>query len=389
VLKVMRFWLDRGVDGLRLDAVAHLFEREGTTCENLPETHAFLRTLRGETDARYAGRVLLAEANHEPADLRSYFGDGDECHMAFHFPLMPRLFMALKQEDASPVIDIVRQTDGIPASCQWAVFLRNHDELTLSALTSDERDSLSRAYAPDPRMRLNHGIRRRLAPLLDNDRGRLGLAYALLLSLPGSPVLYYGDEIGMGDNIQLEDRDGIRTPMQWNDDAFSGFSTARSAPSVAPLLEDAVYGYRVVNVEKAEQHSESLLHVVRRLIDIRRRFRAFGRGSIDFLETGNPRVLAFARRYESEAVIVIANLAASVQSAGVAIPCAAPGRPLVEMIHGKPCPPLGADPYLLTLDAHACCWFDLAAAGTRATGPSSAFRREIETGAASSSVSPA
>ena len=366
VSKVMRFWLDRGVDGLRLDAVTHLFEREGTDCENLPETHEFLKALRAEMDAGYAGRILLAEANHWPADVKPYFGDGDECQMAFHFPLMPRIFMALKREDAFPIVDIVRQTAEIPESCQWAVFLRNHDELTLSAVTDDERDFLFRAYAADPRMRLNHGIRRRLAPLLDNERGRLDLAYAVLLSLPGSPVIYYGDEIGMGDNVQLADRDGLRTPMQWSDDAHGGFSTAGGSPIVAPPIDDATYGYQVVNVEAAERNEESLWHAVRRLIGIRRRRQAFGRGSTEFLHADNPRILAFARRYEDETVIVVANLAASPQPVHIVVPWIAGSVPLVDLISDTPFPPITAAPYLLMLNGHACRWFQIAAAGREA-----------------------
>jgi maltose alpha-D-glucosyltransferase/alpha-amylase len=355
IVKVMRYWLDRGVDGLRLDAVAHLFEREGTTCENLPETHHFLQALRAEMDARYAGRVLLAEANSWPSDVRPYFGDGDECHMAFHFPLMPRLFMALKQEDARPIVDIVRQTVDIPASCQWALFLRNHDELSLSSVTDDERAVFLHEYAPAPRMRLNRGIRRRLAPLVDNDRGQLELAHALLFSLPGTPVVYYGDEIGMGDNVALGDRDGLRTPMQWTDGPCGGFSTTAGAPGVAPVIDDATYGYRVVNVEASQGRPDSLLHAIQRLIAIRRRCQAFGRGSIEFLPSDNPSVLAFARRYRDESVIVVANLSASAQSVRVTVP-AMVAAPLFDIVSPVPLGSASQDSCALTLNSRAYCW---------------------------------
>jgi maltose alpha-D-glucosyltransferase/alpha-amylase len=331
VLKVMRFWLDRGVDGLRLDAVSHLYEREGTRCENLPETHAFLKEMRAEMDRRYAGRVLLAEANQWPPDAQPYFGDGDECQMAFHFPLMPRVFLALEREEALPIVDIITRTPVPPPGSQWALFLRNHDELTLSAVTDDERDVLVEAYAADPRMRLNNGIRRRLAPLLDNDRGRIELAHALLFSLPGTPVLYYGDEIGMGDNLQLSDRDGLRTPMQWSD-------VARQACD-----------------------PDSLLASISRLIAVRRRHPAFGRGSIEFLRCDNPRVLSFVRRLEGDTIVVVANLAASVQPATIDLPAPSAGAAVVELIDDTPLPPAGSAPYGLTLGPHACYWLGLSA----------------------------
>jgi len=358
VLKVMRFWLDMGVDGLRLDAVAHLFEREGTTCDGLPETHQFLRQIRADLDRRYEGRVLLAEANQGPAEVRSYFGACDECHMVFHFPLMPRLFLALKQEDASPIVDIVQQTQP-PDGCQWAVFLRNHDELTLSAVTDSERTFLFDRYAPSPRMRLNRGIRRRLAPLLDHNDDAIELAHALLLSLPGSPVLYYGDEIGMGDNVYLDDRDGVRTPMQWSDGVNGGFSTAPGARLVLPPIDDPDYGYGVVNVERQERTADSLLARIKRLIEVRRQHQAFGRGTIEFLRCGNPRVLAFARRYGEETIFVAANLARSAQQAAIELPPPAVGLAAVELIDDIPFPSIGPQPYTLTFDAHGCYWLQI------------------------------
>ena len=358
VLKVMRFWLDLGVDGLRLDAIAHLYEREGTTCDNLPETHAFLKSIRGVIDRRYPDRVLLAEANQSPADTRPYFGDGDECHMAFHFPLMPRLFMALKRHDASPITDIVRQTSYLPDTCQWAVFLRNHDELTLSALADDEREFLLDAYAADPRARLNHGIRRRLTPLLENSRERLELAMALLLSLPGSPVIYYGDEIGMGDNIQLGDRDGVRTPMQWSDDRHGGFSNADAERLVSPPIDDPVYGYHVINVAEQQDNPESLLSTVRRLIHARRQHQAFGRGDVEFLDCGNPRILAFLRRWQGDTILIVANLSDAPQPCGLQL-IHFSGCELIEIVDNVPFPPIAAEPYPLTVGPHACYWFEV------------------------------
>ncbi len=356
IVDVMRFWLDLGVDGLRLDAVAHLYERDGTTCDNLPETHQFLKDIRAVIDRHYPDRVLLAEANQWPADTRPYFGDGDECHMAFHFPLMPRLFIALEQQQAFPIVDIVRQTQDVPETCQWAVFLRNHDELTLSAVTDEERDFLFAAYAADPRMRLNHGIRRRLAPLLENDRARIELANALLLSLPGSPVIYYGDEIGMGDNIRLDDRDGVRTPMQWSGDLHGGFTRGTDVRPVSPPVEDPVYGYRAVNVADQEANDESLLQAIARLIHVRSRHRAFGRGTIEFLECRNPRVLGFVRRHMGEAVLIVANLSGSPQPAFVELPDA-PGSAVIEIVRHVEFPPIGARPYVLMLAPRACHWF--------------------------------
>jgi maltose alpha-D-glucosyltransferase/alpha-amylase len=356
VQKVMRFWLDLGVDGLRLDAVAHLYEREGTTCDNLPETHAFLKSIRAVVDRRYPDRVLLAEVNQSPAETRAYFGEGDECHMAFHFPLMPRLFLALTRQDASPIVEIVRQTSDLPDACQWAVFLRNHDELTLSAVAEDERAFLFEAYAADPRMRLNHGIRRRLAPLLGNSRTQLELANALLLSLPGSPVLYYGDEIGMGDDISLGDRDGVRTPMQWDAGRNGGFSSADAERLVLPPIVDPVYGYPVVNVADQERDPGSLLNAVRRLIQVRRQHAAFGRGDIEFVDTGNPRVLAFLRRTRAETILVVANLSDVPQGCGLQL-IRFSGCGLLEIVENEAFPPVAAGPYPLTVGPHACSWF--------------------------------
>jgi maltose alpha-D-glucosyltransferase/alpha-amylase len=358
VMKVMRFWLARGVDGLRLDAVPYLFEREGSNCENLPETHQFVKRIRADVDRRFEHRILLAEANHWPADVRPYFGDGDECHMAFYFPLMPRLFMALKREDASLIVDIVSQTLNLPPNCQWAVFLRNHDELTLSAVTDEERDFLYRAYGAEPRMRLNHGIRRRLAPLLDNQRRRLDLAYALLLSLPGSPVIYYGDEIGMGDTIQLGDRDGVRTPMQWTSEVHGGFSSERATP-VLPLVEEPMYSYRVLNVDAEERDSSSLLNWIKRLIRVRRRARALSRGSIDFVVCDNPRVLAFLRQEDDEQVLVTANLSGSAQSVEVQCPRGGTVVDVIDMIDGTALPPANSSVYHMILAPYACRWLQI------------------------------
>jgi maltose alpha-D-glucosyltransferase/alpha-amylase len=359
VLKVMRFWLDVGVDGLRLDAVAHLYEREGTTCENLPETHAFLKEIRVDMDRRYASRLFLAEANQVADRTREYFGAGDECHMAFHFPLMPRLFLALQRQDASPVVEIVESTAQLPDACQWALFLRSHDELTLSALSGDDREYLLRTYAPDPRMRLNNGIRRRLAPLLGNDLQKVELAHALLLSLPGSPVMYYGDEIGMGDDLALDDRDGLRTPMQWSDDPVAGFSSAAGVQPVLPVIDDAAFGYQRVNVASQERTDRSLLTRVKRLIAVRRTHPAFGRGDVKFVETGSPSVLAFLRQYEDDSVLVIANLAASSQQAALQLPAAVYGTNLTDILDDIPVERAGSEPWVIPLDPHACRWFKL------------------------------
>jgi maltose alpha-D-glucosyltransferase/alpha-amylase len=368
VIKVMRFWFDLGVDGLRLDAISHLYEREGTSCNNLPETHQFLKEIRAEMDRRYQGRVLLAEANDAPAAVRAYFGEGDECTMAFHFPLMPRLFMALARENATPIVDLISGTPPLPDSCQWAVFLRNHDELTLSALSREERRALLAAYAPESRMRLNHGIRRRLAPLLGNDAARLTLAHALLLSLPGSPVLYYGDEIGMGDNVHLADRNGVRTPMQWTAGANAGFSTASPADLVLPVIDDPAYGAAAVNVASQEQAPDSLLARVTSLVQARRRHQAFGRGTMVFLRCDNPKVLVFERAYGDEVVVVIANLARSPQAATVEFPPAMSGFYPLDLIDRDVLPPVGIAPYAMTLAPQAFRWLQPVASPDIVTG---------------------
>jgi maltose alpha-D-glucosyltransferase / alpha-amylase len=340
VLKVMRFWLDKGVDGLRLDAVAHLFERDGTRCENLPETHAFLKEVRASMDARYAGRILLAEVNDAPERLRAYFGDGDECHMAFHFPLMPRLFMGFARETAAPIVDILERTGELPEGCEWALFLRNHDELTLSALEPAERAALQEVYAPEPRMRLNHGIRRRLAPLLGHHDDRLALAYALLLSLPGTPVLYYGDELGMTDDVDLADRDGLRAPMPW-------LPREGNRISVAAQTSDP----------------GSLLYRIRRLVTARQGQAALREGRTTFLSTGNARILAFVRQTADQQVVVIANLAGSRQEAALDIPGAAATAAYIDLLDSAaPAAHLSAMPYRLTLKAHGCAWLSQAAA---------------------------
>jgi maltose alpha-D-glucosyltransferase / alpha-amylase len=363
VLKVMKFWLDMGVDGLRLDAVPYLVEREGTICENLPETHAILKRVRQELDARYENRMLLAEANQWPADVRPYFGDGDESHMAFHFPLMPRLFMAVRQEDRYPIVDVLTQTPDIPESCQWATFLRNHDELTLEMVTSAERDYMWQQYAADPQMRLNMGIRRRLAPLMENNRQRIELLNSLLFSLPGTPVVYYGDEIGMGDNVYLGDRNGVRTPMQWTGDRNAGFSRADPARLFAPPVMDPVYGYQGLNVEAQEWSPFSLLNWMRRIIAIRQQHKTFGRGSLEFLDPTNPRILAFVRRYGNETILVVANLARSAQPVELDLQRFAGLVPL-EMLDRTEFPRVAQSPYVLALGPYAFYWFLLVDVGT-------------------------
>ena len=356
VLRVMRFWLDAGVDGLRLDAVPYLIEREGTNCENLEETHAILRMIRTELDAHYRNRLLLAEANQWPADVRAYLGDGDECHMAFHFPLMPRMFMAVRQEDRHPITEILRQTPDIPHGCQWALFLRNHDEMTLEMVTDEERDYMYSAYGSEPQMRLNVGIRRRLAPLVENSRSRIELLTGLLFSMPGTPIIYYGDEIGMGDNIYLGDRNGVRTPMQWTGDRNGGFSRADPARLYAPLIMDPVYGYQSINVEAQERSPSSLLNWMRRLIALRKQHRTFGRGTIEFLQPENRKVLAFIRRHEDEVILVLANLARSVQPVELDL-SAFKGYTPVEMLGLTHFPRIGELPYFVTLGPHTFYWF--------------------------------
>jgi maltose alpha-D-glucosyltransferase / alpha-amylase len=358
MLDVLDFWFDRGVDGLRLDAVPYLYEREGTNCENLPETHAFLSELRQHIDSKYKDRMILAEANQWPEDAIAYFGNGDECNMAFHFPLMPRLFMALRMEDRFPVTDILQITPPIPDNCQWALFLRNHDELTLEMVTDEERDYMYRVYAHDRPMRINLGIRRRLAPLLGNDRRRIELMNALLLSLPGTPVIYYGDEIGMGDNFYLGDRNGVRTPMQWNGDRNAGFSRANPQKLYLPVIIDPEYQYSSVNVEAQQNNVNSLLWWMKRTIAQRKRSKAFGRGSIEFLYPDNRKVLAFVRQFEGERILVVANLSRFNQAVELDLHNFQGNTP-IEMFGGAEFPPIGDRNYLLTLAPHAFYWFQL------------------------------
>ncbi len=308
MIRVIRYWLDMGVDGFRMDAVPYLYEREGTNCENLEETHGFLREVREAVDKSHPGRILLCEANQWPQDVRAYFGEGDECHMAFNFPVMPRLFMSLRREDRHPIVDIIEQTPGIPAPSQWGLFLRNHDELTLEMVTDEERDYMYHEFATDPRMKLNLGIRRRLAPLMGNGRRQIELLTSLLFTLPGSPIMYYGDELGMGDNIYLGDRNGVRTPMQWSGDRNAGFSRADTAALYSPLIMDPVYGYQAVNVEAQQRSPSSLLNWNKRMIRIRKRYPVFGRGSIEFLCPENRKVLAYLRSDGEQTVLVVANL---------------------------------------------------------------------------------
>jgi maltose alpha-D-glucosyltransferase/alpha-amylase len=364
VLSVMRFWLDLGIDGLRLDAVPYLVEREGTINENLPETHAILKRIRAEMDRHAPGRMLLAEANQWPEDAQQYFGEGDECNMCFHFPLMPRMYMAIAREDRFPITDILRQTPEIPPNCQWAVFLRNHDELTLEMVTDRERDYLWEHYAADRRARLNLGIRRRLAPLLERDRRRIELMNGLLLSMPGTPVLYYGDEIGMGDNIHLGDRDGVRTPMQWSPDRNGGFSRADPARLVLPPIMDPLYGFQAVNVEAQSADPHSLLNWTRRMLAVRRRFSALGRGSFRLLYPGNRKILAFLREFRDgdveETILCVSNLSRTAQAVELDLAAFA-GRVPVDMVGGAVFPPVGQLHYLLTLPPYGFFWFLLAA----------------------------
>jgi maltose alpha-D-glucosyltransferase / alpha-amylase len=360
IVGVLRFWLDLGVDGLRLDAVPYLCEREGTNSENLPETHSVLKRIRQEVDARFPDRMLLAEANQWPEDTRPYFGDGDECHMAFHFPLMPRMYMALGQEDRHPITDILRQTPDIPSNCQWALFLRNHDELTLEMVTDDERDYLWRIYATDSRARLNLGIRRRLAPLLDNDRRKIELMNALLFSLPGTPVIYYGDELGMGDNYYLGDRDGVRTPMQWSADRNGGFSRADPQRLYLPPIMDAIYGYHSINVESQQRSPSSLLNWMRRMTTVRKNHSVFGRGTLRLLYPRNRRILAFVREHEGQRILCVFNLGRSAQAVELDLR-EFRGVVPVELTGNSAFPPIGDLSYLLTLPGYGFYWFVLAA----------------------------
>ena len=355
----MRFWLDMGVDGFRLDAIPYLIEREGTSNENVPETHVVLKRIRALIDQAYPNKVLLAEANMWPEDVRPYFGEGDECHMAFHFPLMPRMYMAIAQEDRHPLVEIMGQTPEIPDISQWAIFLRNHDELTLEMVTSRERDYMYRMYAADVQARINLGIRRRLAPLMENDPERIKLMNSLLLSMPGSPIVYYGDEIGMGDNIYLGDRNGVRTPMQWSPDRNAGFSRADPQRLYLPPIMDPLYGYQAVNVEAQERDPGSLLNWMKRMLRVRRESRAFGRGRLSFLKPGNRKILAYLREYGDEAILCVANLARSAQPVELDLR-RFKGRVPVELMGRTSFPPIGDLPYLLTLPAHAFYWFRLA-----------------------------
>jgi len=356
--KVLKFWRDIGVDGFRVDAVPYLVEREGTSCENLPETHEVVKFLRRRLDENYSQNFLLAEANQWPRDVRPYFGDGDEFHMAFHFPLMPRMFMAVKLEDRKPLVDILEQTPEIPPACQWGIFLRNHDELTLEMMSDEERAYMYDVYALDKSTRLNHGIRRRLAPLMENDRRRLELMNGMLMSLPGSPILYYGDEIGMGDNIHLGDRNGVRTPMQWSADRNAGFSAADPERLYLPLISNPVYGYHIVN-EEAQRHSDhSLLSWTKRLIRVRQSCRAFGRGQIELLRPPNHRVFAYIRELGNEKVLVVNNLSSAAQAVELDL-TKFQGHIPIEMFGGNPFPRIGRLPYPLTLGPYDFYWFRL------------------------------
>ncbi|MCA9832533.1 MAG: maltose alpha-D-glucosyltransferase [Thermomicrobiales bacterium] len=360
MFNVTRFWMNLGLDGFRCDAVPYLYEREGTICENLPETHQFLRDLRKMVDTEYPGAILLAEANQWPADVVEYFGtdEAPEFQMAFHFPLMPRMYMAVRQESRTPIVEIMANTPEISEKNQWAIFLRNHDELTLEMVTDEERDYMYREYAKDPRMRINVGIRRRLAPLLDNGRRQTELLNSLLLSMPGSPVIYYGDEIGMGDNIYLGDRNGVRTPMQWNGDRNAGFSRADPAKLVFPVITDPVYGYQGVNVEAQERVPTSLLNWMKRMLAVRRRHKAFGRGSLRFLHPENQKILVYLREYQDEILLCAVNLSRFVQAAEIDL-SEFEGYQPVELIGETRFPTIGELPYFMTFGAHNFYWFRL------------------------------
>jgi len=355
---VMKFWLEMGVDGFRLDAVPYLVEREGTSCENLPETHAIIRELRKRVDQEYPGKMLLAEANQWPSDVCLYFGDADEFHMAFHFPLMPRMFMSVQLEDRKPIVEILEQTPQIPDSCQWCLFLRNHDELTLEMVTDIERDYMYDEYAKDKGMRLNLGIRRRLSPMMDNDRWRIQLLNGLLMSMPGTPIIYYGDEIGMGDNVYLGDRNGVRTPMQWNGGWNAGFSGADPERLYSPLISNPVYGYQAINVESQRRSQHSLLSWMKRIIHVRKSSRVLSRGSIEFLKPSNHRVLAYVRQLGEEKILVVNNLSKSAQAVELDLRKYKGSIP-IEMFGGNLFPRIGDLYYLLTLGPYQFFWFRL------------------------------
>src|SRR5690554_6474983 len=358
IFKIMDFWLKMGVDGFRLDAVPYLFERENTNCENLPETHQFLKDLRAYVDSKYENKVFLAEANMWPDDSAAYFGDGDECHMNYHFPIMPRMFMALKMEDRYPLTDIIEQTPEIPDSCQWAIFLRNHDELTLEMVTDEERDYMYKMYTRESQEKINVGIRRRLAPLLENSRNKIELMNFLLFTLPGTPVIYYGDEIGMGDNAYLGDRDGVRTPMQWDANKNAGFSKANPHKLYLPVIIDPEYRYESVNVESQLLNSSSLLWWMKRIIAMRKQYKAFGRGDITFLSPSNAKVIAYTRVYEEEVILVLANLSGFPQSAELEL-SEFEGYIPEEMLSHNKFPRIDDRPYLFTLAPHGYFWFQL------------------------------
>jgi maltose alpha-D-glucosyltransferase/alpha-amylase len=358
MLDVVKFWLDVGLDGFRLDAVPYLFERDGTNGENLPETHEYIKRLRKEVDATFQGKVLLAEANQWPSDVVDYFGDGDECHMCFHFPLMPRMFMAIRREQRMPITEILAQTPDIPDGCQWGTFLRNHDELTLEMVTDEERDYMYNEYATDPRMRRNIGIGRRLAPLVDNDRRVAELLHAMLFSMPGSPVLYYGDEIGMGDNIYLGDRDGVRTPMQWSPDRNAGFSRADFARLYLPPLMDPVHGFQAVNVEAQQRDRSSMLYWMRRMLAVRKQHPVFGTGSFEVIPSENPSVLAFVRQEGPDIVLCVYNLSRFAQPAELPLQ-RFDGKVPVELLGRVPFPRIGELPYFVTLGPYDTYWFEL------------------------------
>jgi maltose alpha-D-glucosyltransferase/alpha-amylase len=358
LLRIIDFWMELGVDGFRLDAVPYLVEREGTSCENLAETHAVLKAIRRHVDERWPHRMLLAEANQWPTDVCTYFGDGDECHMAYHFPLMPRMFMGLHLEDRHPIVEIMEQTPAIPESCQWALFLRNHDELTLEMVTDEERDYMYLAYSADPQARLNLGIRRRLAPLVGNNRRRIELLNSLLFSFPGTPIVYYGDEIGMGDNTYLGDRNGVRTPMQWTSDRNARFSRVDPARLYSPVIMDPIYGYQGINVEAQERDGSSLLQWMKNLIGLRKLFPVFGLGTLEFLHPANRKVLAYLRRHGTEAILCVANLARSVQPVELDLSPFVGFTP-VEMLGYTDFPVVGPQPYFLTLAPYGFYWFEL------------------------------